>query len=240
MKIIASFLSKWWKSSLVAALAVILCLSSLLTEYYLIQDLALSFYLLAILLVIVSFLYQLFSKRWKQMAFTSISLLFLIAFFLFYYFCCFWISQTRPDNFANNVVIPQNIGLNLPISYELQRTEIRKAQPDFEIYNSFQPGLYKYNFWIDKTEKGIIYLKAYEITNEYRPSEDNLMEQSSMEVYNSTNTIIRFETKNNFTIYEGNWGKPYAARFEIWFRPNGRKEEYKLMEKIYKIEGWQR
>lgn len=49
---------------------------------------------------------------------------------------------------------------------------------------------------------------------------------------------IRYE--NEFTIYEGDWGKPYAARIEVWFRPDSGKPERKLMERVCKIKGWQR
>jgi hypothetical protein len=43
-----------------------------------------------------------------------------------------------------------------------------------------------------------------------------------------------------FTIYEGDWGKPYAARFEVWFIPDSGAPEWKLLERVFKIEGWQR
>jgi hypothetical protein len=56
----------------------------------------------------------------------------------------------------------------------------------------------------------------------------------------STEPAERFGTKAGFTIYEGDWGKPYAARFEVWFKPDSGKTERKLAERIFKIEGWQR
>ena len=40
--------------------------------------------------------------------------------------------------------------------------------------------------------------------------------------------------------YEGDWGKPYAARLEVWFTPDSGGPDRKLMEKTFKIEGWQR
>jgi hypothetical protein len=51
---------------------------------------------------------------------------------------------------------------------------------------------------------------------------------------------VRFSNNGTITIYEGDWGKPYAARFEVWFKGNEDQRERKLMEKVYKIEGWQR
>ena len=52
--------------------------------------------------------------------------------------------------------------------------------------------------------------------------------------------IERFGAKAGFTIYEGDWGKPYAARFEVWFEPDSGKDQRKLAERVFKIEGWQR
>ena len=55
-------------------------------------------------------------------------------------------------------------------------------------------------------------------------------------------TLLRekFLYENGFTIYEGDWGKPYAARIEVWFRPDSGQPERKLLERTCKIEGWQR
>jgi hypothetical protein len=49
-----------------------------------------------------------------------------------------------------------------------------------------------------------------------------------------------YSAESIFTIYEGDWGKPYAARFEVWFFPDNGGKERKLIEKNFKIEGWQR
>ena len=39
---------------------------------------------------------------------------------------------------------------------------------------------------------------------------------------------------------EGDWGKPYAARFEVWFKPGSGQRERKLLERTFRIEGWMR
>jgi hypothetical protein len=57
---------------------------------------------------------------------------------------------------------------------------------------------------------------------------------------NLTDTHELFFSNTHFTVYEGDWGKPCAARFEIWFVPDSGAPERKLMEKVFKIEGWQR
>ena len=49
-----------------------------------------------------------------------------------------------------------------------------------------------------------------------------------------------FFSNTHFVIYEGDWGKPYAARIEVWFVPDSGEDERKLIDRIFKIEGWQR
>ncbi|WP_348636566.1 hypothetical protein QLS71_015380 [Mariniflexile litorale] len=61
-----------------------------------------------------------------------------------------------------------------------------------------------------------------------------------MKINNTNDTIKKFSTKDDFTIYEGDWGKPYGARFEVWFKPDNGGKEVKLLEKNYIIEGWMR
>ena len=50
----------------------------------------------------------------------------------------------------------------------------------------------------------------------------------------------QFRTPMELTIYEGNWGQFYGARFEVWFKPDSGGAERKLLEKNYKIQGWER
>ncbi len=86
----------------------------------------------------------------------------------------------------------------------------------------------------------MIYLKAFEVTKNYPLSVDSLKEYSNEWVGWSNNPSELFFSNTNFTIYEGDWGKPYAARFEVWFVPDSGASERKLTEKVFKIEGWQR
>jgi hypothetical protein len=51
---------------------------------------------------------------------------------------------------------------------------------------------------------------------------------------------MKFGTKKHFTIYEGDWGNPYAGKFELWFKPKNGGRERKLLTKNYIIEGWMR
>lgn len=149
-----------------------------------------------------------------------------------------------PDTYADNLKIPENIEIYEPIGdgWEIRPDSILqldRKEFDFQIYKSFQPGLYEYDVWIGEIDTGTVYLKVYEITKNDRLSRKSAKKRSSIKVGNTTNEIKRFGTQNHFTIHEGEWGKPYAARFEVWYKPYSGKEK-KLTEKNYKIEGWMR
>lgn len=117
---------------------------------------------------------------------------------------------------------------------------IKNGESSIQLWNSFQPGLYDSEIWVNPGEHGMIYLKAFEVTKNYPLSVDSLKEYSNEWVGWSDNPNELFFSNTHFTIYEGDWGKPYAARFEVWFVPDSGALERKLLEKIFKIEGWQR
>jgi hypothetical protein len=93
---------------------------------------------------------------------------------------------------------------------------------------------------LSKIDSGKVFLKVYEITKNDRLSQSRLTKRSEIDVGHSKDTLQLYSTADHFTIYEGDWGKPYAARFEVWYKETDSKNETKLGETIYKIEGWQR
>jgi len=113
------------------------------------------------------------------------------------------------------------------------------AQP-FRLITGMQPGIYGVVYSLNPGEPGSVYLKAFEVTKGTPLSVDSLKGKSETRMTWSTQPEERFGAKAGFTIYEGDWGKPYAARFEVWFIPDSGKPERKLAKRIYKIEGWQR
>ena len=122
----------------------------------------------------------------------------------------------------------------------LPRGSIRTGTPSFELRKSFQPGIYDSYTWVNPGEPGMLYLKAYEVTRGTPLSADGLREYSNELVGWSEDPQQVFFSNTHFTICEGDWGKPYAARFELWFVPDSGAPERKLMEKVFRIEGWQR
>ena len=115
---------------------------------------------------------------------------------------------------------------------------IRKdAQPDIVLYNGFQGGIYDADIWCNPGEPGLLYLKAFEITQGTPLSEDRM---PNVKAGYSGDPNEMFLREMGFTIYEGNWGQYYGARFEVWFKPDSGQPDRKLLEKNFKIEGWER
>lgn len=116
---------------------------------------------------------------------------------------------------------------------------IHHGEPSFDLWED-QPGIYNSEIWINPGESGMLYLKAFEVTKGTALSADRLRESSNEWIGWSDNPKELFLSNTEFTIYEGDYGKPYAARFEVWFAPDSGAPEWKLTERVFKIEGWQR
>jgi hypothetical protein len=125
-------------------------------------------------------------------------------------------------------------------SRELAKRLAGTSAHDFRLLNGMQPGIYTVAYALNPGEAGSVYLKAFEVTQGTPLSAARLEEQSKTRMTWSSTPEERFGAKAGFTIYEGDWGKPYAARFEVWFEPDSGKDQRKLAERVFKIEGWQR
>lgn len=110
----------------------------------------------------------------------------------------------------------------------------------FRLVAGMQPGIYGVVYSLNPGEPGSVYLKAFEVTKGVPLSGDRLKAASQTRMTWSAEPAERYGAEAGFTIYEGDWGKPYAARFEVWFKPDSGETERKLAERIFKIEGWQR
>lgn len=115
---------------------------------------------------------------------------------------------------------------------------IRRGLPSLELRGS--GGIYNAALWVHVNEPGRVYLKAFEVSRNTLLSCDRLKENSNEWIGWSDDPADLFFSDTHITIYEGDWGKPYAARFEVWFLPDSGQPERKLLEKVFKIEGWQR
>lgn len=198
------------------------------------------FFLLSLLITLLSIGVFLVKKKWSYAVISSgFIIVTLFSLKIIFFLVDFFPGVTR-DGFADNLTIPSGLEIYEQIGADGQFQETANIntlqQTSFSLFHSEMTGMYKYEVWLGKIEPGEVYLKAYEITQNYRLSKNRLKGQSSIKVENTSDEYIRFQN-NGFTIYEGDWDYPYAARFEVWFiLKNG--EERKLLEKNYKIEGF--
>lgn len=120
----------------------------------------------------------------------------------------------------------------------LPKGSIRKGSPSLDIYGS--GGIYDVYIRANPGESGMVYLKAFEVTKNTPLSQVRLKKDSSEWIGWSDNSEEQFLSNSHITIGEGNWGQYYAARFEVWFAPASGAPERKLIDRAFKIEGWQR
>lgn len=199
---------------------------------------------LGVLILIISSVYQFSKKQWKK-GLITIGALFGGTFFasIIFLIIATAVPMIDGDHWADDLKIPTGIQIENPVNMNNYSRpdsifKLNKTQQDLVLYNSDQPGMYEYDFWTGKIESGTIYLKAFEITNDEELSTDNVKQDTKISINNPTDSIVRFSSTGNFKIYEGDWGKFYAARFEVWFNPNSGGQEIKLFQKNFKIEGW--
>lgn len=237
---------KWWRPVIFLFLSSVLLVIAIWQDISVLQIPTFLIFCAAVFTLGVSFIYQLWYRRWLFSILTFLILGGTIAASIFSAIVLFFIAMDKPDTFADNLKIPTNISIYNPadMGFDEKRPDsisnMHKETVDFQLYNSFQPGLFEYDFWTSKIDSGTIYLKAYEITQNYPLSTQRLPQSSSVKINNPTDSIVKVGTTSHFTIYEGDWGKPYAARFEIWYKPSNGGQERKLFERNYKIEGWMR
>jgi hypothetical protein len=156
------------------------------------------------------------------------------------------LMSDHKDHFADHLKMPKGIEINEPvyIGYRqafddslLKMDNFKGA--DFQLYDGSESGSFEYDFWSGRLADGEIYLKAFEVTKGTALSEDDLSNSTQLHVGNPNDHIFVWKSTSRFKIYEGDHNKPYAARFELWFKPAEGTAERKLCQKVYEIVGWQ-
>ena len=151
-------------------------------------------------------------------------------------------SGPDADDFGRKHKIPDGLVYHLPLepfSDDKVLIDSLDQETYLQVWPGFQGGIYKYDFYYPSLPAGDIFLRCYEVTENIPLSVDSL-ERHSLVPVDPTNSFSKLVSQNEFTIYEGDWGDYYAARIEVWFRDSVSKQERKLCEKIYRVEGWMR
>ena len=203
-----------------------------------------------LLLQLLAFVTLLIEKRWWRAvgAFFSgaLSFIFFVGIPIVNMFFFFF-----PDDFGKKHVIPEGMEMNIPITdancswnatdgFTFTPVDIDSTDSNswLQIWNGEQGGIYHYAFYWPALSDGEIYLRCFEATKNTELSASRLKPRTTVRVFGH-NEFGQVVPPTEFTIYEGDWEDYYAVRVEVWHKPTGG-EPHKLMEKIYRMEGWMR
>ena len=161
-----------------------------------------------------------------------------------------FMAMSCPDGFARAHPIPDSLHYNIPLksgdpfiyedSDEIAQIDSTDTATWLQVWDKpGQGGIYKYDFHYGALPAGEIFLKCFEATDNLPLSEDRLWEKSKVAVP-ANSSFAKIVGKQEFTIYEGDFDDYYAARIEVWFRDAETGAERKLLEKIYRVDGWMR
>lgn len=194
----------------------------------------------SVVLLLVSMIWQLSRRRF----------LVAISHFVFFVFTVValivghLVTLIDGDHYADDLKLPANMLLAEPVPdmYSFAPTDSVKMftgkVPDLILYDGQQPGYYSYEYYTTNHLDGRIYLKAFEISYDDDLSPDNMLKNTMTGITGSSGDTTKVSSGKEFKIYEGDWGKYYAARFEVWFIADDSTEERKIFEKNFKIQGW--
>ena len=199
--------------------------------------------LLTSMALITSWIFLLIFKKWWKFLFSFIMGALTVAFFIYLLYLGISLAfNPGPDNFGKEHPIPTWLDYNLPLDEgeELPYPIDSTAQDTWlQIWNDFQGGMYTYDFYYPALEEGVVFLRCYEAT-ENIPLSSERISTASMVATPSTTSFSKVVEKQCFKIYPGDWGDYYAARIEVWHKDAKSGKERKLMEKVYRVECWQR
>ena len=155
-----------------------------------------------------------------------------------------WPIVDSSDDFARYHPIPEGIEYSIPFDRDTPNeavdslVNINDTSSYLQIWNDWQGGEYKYDFYYPALPAGTLYLKCYEVGENYRLSRDGVHRASHS--HGATTGFSKLVDKQEFTIYEGDWGQYYAVRVEVWHKDSLTHKKNKLLEKTYRMEGWMR
>ena len=233
------FIEYWWTFPIMLALSMLALIVLFTKTPSILETIIGILLLLVIIALLISWVLLLINKQWLKV---------LLSFTVSFVVGCILLipltlsAMSGPDGFGKDHPIPEGLEYNLPLPFESDKVEPVDSlnnQTYLQIWNDIQGGLYKYDFYYGSLGRGEIFLRCYEVTSNMALSEDRLIEESRVKV-SPQNQFGQVVNKQSFTIYEGDWDDYYAARIEVWFKNAETNQESKLLEKVYRVEGWMR
>ena len=236
------FVKFWWIFPIVNLVSALLIVPS--ANHNLWGLTSALFIVFVVLLVVqgIIFIYCLCKKEWWQSVGSAIGCI--VCFIAFYIisFIYLIVSSSQPDPFGKEHPIPEGMEYEIPLNENAPVEVIVDGFSEKEclqVWNDFQGGLYQYSFYYPELPDGDVFLRCFEVTENIELSISRLRKASTVKVIDHTEFGM-IADKQNFTIYEGDWGDYYAARIEVWYKNARTGKETKLLEKIYRVEGWMR
>lgn len=113
-------------------------------------------------------------------------------------------------------------------------------EPAIQLARGMQGGIYHVRAFVNPGEPGRAYLKVFEATRNTPLSAARIEPRSMARIGWSVDPRDKFRYLSEITVYEGDWGTFYPGRFELWFIPDSGKPDRKLLDRIFRIEGWMR
>ena len=233
------FIKYWWTFPIMLALSMLALIVLFTKTPSILETIIGILLLLVIIALLISWVLLLINKQWLKV---------LLSFTVSFVVGCILLipltlsAMSGPDGFGKDHPIPEGLEYNLPLPFESEKVEPVDSlnnQTYLQIWNDIQGGLYKYDFYYGSLGRGEIFLRCYEVTSNMALSEDRLIEESRVKV-SPQKQFGQVVNKQSFTIYEGDWDDYYAARIEVWFKNAETNQESKLLEKVYRVEGWMR
>jgi len=168
IKHLSLFFNSWSKPILFWIASIVLLMLCDVFENPILENICFIIFCLALFGLLISVFFQLSKREWLKSILTAF--LFggtMLILFITYVVAAFFIEQETPDTWAKNLTIPKNIPIDNPVDTKLGK-EFENQKPDsitnriveqteFQLYNSFQPGLYEYGFldWENRKRKSL-------------------------------------------------------------------------------------
>ncbi|WP_415327506.1 hypothetical protein [Chryseobacterium sp. MMS23-Vi53] len=156
-------------------------------------------------------------------------------------FLTVFLPKDQYKEYKGDAKNPNNVKLEMPLklTFSGEKPLFEVKNQNVFLYDYQFPGHYKYEVFLNKIEKGKVYLKMFDLVTNRILSADEIKKSSQMEVFNLTDELREFGLSKEFEVTEGDWGDYYGSKVEVWFQPDDESQpERKLMTKYYVIQGW--
>ena len=237
-------LKYWWVFNVVLFICLLGLVFSFTAEPTVFESIVVVLLLVVLIGIIVSWVLLLMNRQWGKCLLSFALSVGII--------CLLWFplvigAMTGPDGFGKKHPIPDGLDYNLPIERtesDYLRNTFSSVDVDSLDVSSFlqvwgDGGVYYYDFYYGALPAGEVFLRCYEVTENYLLSKDRLPNETTVQI-EAVSSFSKLVEKNMFVISEGDWDDYYAARFEVWHRDGKTGEEKKLLEKVYRVEGYMR